>query len=114
MWTATSSPIDQWAAVASSADGTRLVAAAAYGGIYIWASAPRPCSLICSINGSQLNLELTGTPNYPYILESATNLTPPINWQPVVTNRADANGNWIFVVTNKTTVPSSYYRTVRQ
>ncbi|MEI7935271.1 MAG: immunoglobulin domain-containing protein [Verrucomicrobiota bacterium] len=114
VWTTTSSPIDQWAAVASSTDGTRLVAAAAYGGIYIWASAPRPCSLSSSINGGQLNLQLTGTPNHPYILELATNLTPLINWQPVVTNSADANGNWIFVVTNRTAVPASYYRAVRQ
>jgi len=91
-----------------------LVAAAAYGGIYIWASAPRPCSLNCSLVGNQLKLELTGTPNYPYILESAASLTPPINWQPVVTNSADANGNWMFVVTNRTAVPTSYYRTVRQ
>ena len=114
MWTAANSPTNQWAAVASSTDGARLVAAAAYGGIYIWASAPRPCSLSCSINGSQLNLQLTGTPNHPYILESATNLTPLINWQPVVTNSADANGNWIYVVTNRTAVPANYYRAARQ
>jgi hypothetical protein len=113
-WTATNSPTNQWAAVASSTDGTRLVAAAAYGGIYIWASAPAPCTLTCSIGGSQLNLQFTGTPNYSYILESATSLTPPVNWQPVVTNTADANGSGSFVLTNKITVPSCYYRTVRQ
>jgi len=37
---------------------------------------------------------------YPYILQSATNLTPPVNWQPVLTNPADGNGNWQFMDTN--------------
>lgn len=32
-----------------------------------------------------LQLQLTGTPNYPYILQSATNLTPPISWQSIRT-----------------------------
>jgi hypothetical protein len=47
-----------------------------------------------------LQLQFSGTPNYPYILQLATNLTPPINWQPVLTNPADGNGNWQFMDTN--------------
>jgi hypothetical protein len=45
-------------------------------------------------------VHFSGTPNYPYILQSATNLMRPINWQPVVTNPADGNGNWQFADTN--------------
>jgi alpha-tubulin suppressor-like RCC1 family protein len=51
-------------------------------------------------NSPQLTLQFTGTSGYPYILQSATNLTPPINWHPVLTNPADSNGNWQFTDTN--------------
>jgi hypothetical protein len=63
-----------------------------------------------STNGQQLTLQFTGTPNYLYILQSATNLTPPINWQSVLTNPADVNGIWIFTDTNIASVPARYYR----
>ncbi len=43
-----------------------------------------------------LQMKLTGSPNYPYILQSATNLTPPISWKSIRTNSTDANGNWQF------------------
>lgn len=61
-------------------------------------------------NGQPLTLQLTGTANYPYLLEMATNLTPPINWQSIVTNTADTNGNWSFTITNLTDVPAQFYR----
>jgi len=61
-----------------------------------------------------LTLQLTGTPSYPYILQSATNLMPPINWQSIFTNPADANGNWSFAVTNLTIMPERFYRAVGQ
>jgi len=61
---------------------------------------PPQSFIASSTNGNQLNLQFTGTPNYSYILQSATNLTPPVNWQPVLTNPADANGNWQFSDTN--------------
>jgi len=65
-----------------------------------------------SSNGNQLTMQLSGTPNYPYILLWATNLTPPINWRPVATNLAD--GNWSFTITNPPAAPAGYYRMVRQ
>jgi hypothetical protein len=64
--------------------------------------------------GGGLQLQFIGTPNYPYILETATNLASPINWQPVLTNPADASGNWIFAVTNNPNVPASFYRAAAQ
>ncbi len=60
-----------------------------------------------------LSLQLIGAPNYPYILQSATNLTPPVNWQPVLTNPADGNGNWQFTDTNLNGV-QKFYRAVGQ
>jgi hypothetical protein len=50
--------------------------------------------------GSGVQLQLSGTPGYPYLLQSATNLTPPINWVSLFTNAADAIGNWQFIDTN--------------
>ena len=69
---------------------------------------------VSSTNSQQLTLQLTGTPNYPYILESATNLTPPMVWLPVFTNYADTNGNWNFTITGLTNTPAGYYRAVAQ
>jgi alpha-tubulin suppressor-like RCC1 family protein len=64
--------------------------------------------------GLQLTVQLTGSPNYPYVLQMATNLTPPVNWQSILTNPADGNGNWSFTVTNLTDLPAGYYRAVGQ
>ena len=64
--------------------------------------------------GGGLQLQFTGTPNYPYVLESATNLAPPVDWQPVWTNSADANSNWIYAVPNDPDVPARFYRAAGQ
>ena len=58
-----------------------------------------------------LQVQFTGTPYYPYILQSATNLTPPISWKSILTNRADVNGNWQFTDTNLDEV-QRFYRAV--
>jgi hypothetical protein len=65
-------------------------------------------------SGLLLTVQLTGSPNYPYILQMATNLALPVNWQPIFTNPADPNGNWSFTVTNLSTFPAGYYRAVGQ
>ena len=70
-------------------------------------------NVVQASDGLHLTLQLTGSPNYPYILQTTTNLTPPVNWQPVYTNPADANGNWSFTVTNLP-APAGYYRAVAQ
>jgi alpha-tubulin suppressor-like RCC1 family protein len=67
-----------------------------------------------SANSQQVILQLTGTPSYLYILQSATNLTPPIVWQSIFTNSADTNGNWSFTVTNLMALPEGFYRAVGQ
>ena len=59
-----------------------------------------------------LSLQLAGTPGYPYILEAATNLTGQINWQPVMTNSADANGNWFITITNFSALPAEFFQVV--
>ena len=63
-------------------------------------------------NHNQLRLQLSGTPNFPYILQSATNLIPPINWLPILTNPADVNGQWSTVITNLQSIPAEFFRAV--
>jgi hypothetical protein len=57
-----------------------------------------------------LTLNLTGSPNFPYVLLSATNLTLPISWQPVTTNVARSSGNWSMTISNLQTTSSAFYR----
>jgi len=59
--------------------------------------------------GTGVQLQLAGTPGFPYILQSATNLIPPINWVSILTNAADANGNWQVTDTNLSSI-SKFYR----
>jgi hypothetical protein len=61
-------------------------------------------------NGQNVQLQLTGTPNFPYVLQSATNLLNPIKWQSVLTNAASAGGVWNYTVTNSPGVLRRYYR----
>jgi hypothetical protein len=71
---------------------------------------PASPTLVATINNQQLTLHFTGSLNFPYILESATDLSPPINWRPVTTNAADPNGNWTFTLKNILAVPQCFYR----
>ncbi len=67
---------------------------------------------ISSTNGNQLYLQLTGTTNYPYILQMAASLAPPVNWQPIATNPTDSKGNWNFVMSNSPDISAGYFRAV--
>jgi alpha-tubulin suppressor-like RCC1 family protein len=69
---------------------------------------------VAQINGGfQLTVQLTGSTNYPYILQVTTNLTPPVNWQPIITNTTDGSGRWQFTDTNLN-CPQKFYRAVGQ
>ena len=61
-----------------------------------------------------LYLQLSGTPDYPYILQSATNITGQINWQSLMTNSAGTNGIWdiTITITNSPKFPSKFFRVV--
>jgi uncharacterized repeat protein (TIGR03803 family) len=60
---------------------------------------------------SGIQVQFSGTPGHSYVLEAATNLVPPIQWSPVVTNPPSAKGNWQFVHTN-TSGSHAFYRAV--
>ena len=61
-------------------------------------------------NGSVI-LNFTGMPGSNYWVEAATNLTPPVNWIPLSTNAAGANGLWQFTDTQATNFTQRFYRT---
>ena len=54
------------------------------------------------------NLSLTGWVGQSYILQTATNLTPPIQWQSILTNASDTNGVWQFTDTNLNSAQKFY------
>lgn len=62
------------------------------------------------VQNSVFQLQFFGTPNYPYVLQATTNLTPPINWQTITTNAADTYGNWSFTDSNTAAYPARFYR----
>ncbi len=95
----------------SSSDGTKLFATL-YGGsgIYMGQLIVPAQNLSASITGSGVNLQFTGAPNCPYILESATNLAFPVAWQSVITNTTAASGNWSFTDTNANYFSQRFFR----
>ena len=60
--------------------------------------------------GNAVGLRFGGTPGHAYVLQTATNLAPPVNWLPVTTNAADAGGNWTFTDTNSVPAAQRFYR----
>jgi uncharacterized delta-60 repeat protein len=68
-----------------------------------------PSLAVTSASSQSLNLNVLGIPGTSYVLQTATNLTPPINWQPVLTNQTDTNGLWQFSDANLDT-PQKFYR----
>jgi len=61
-------------------------------------------------DGPGVQLQFQGAPGVSYVLEAAPSFTPPVIWSPVVTNAADASGNWIFTDTNAPSNAARYYR----
>jgi uncharacterized delta-60 repeat protein len=69
----------------------------------------QPVILVANLgSGPNFNLNLAGIPGQNYVLQTATNLTPPIQWLPVLTNAADTNGVWQFTDTNLNSAQKFY------
>lgn len=64
-------------------------------------------------NVNQVALKFIGTPDHFYFLQTTTNLTPPVTWETIVTNRPDGDGNWQFTDTNVNAI-QKFYRAVAQ
>jgi len=57
-----------------------------------------------------VQLQFQGIPGLSYLLLSATDLTPPVDWRPVITHVAGPNGNWTFTDTNVPSTRTRFYR----
>jgi hypothetical protein len=57
-----------------------------------------------------VQFQFSGTPGSNYVLEYTTNLCPPFQWQPVITNAANTNGNWTFTDSNAAAFPACFFR----
>lgn len=64
-------------------------------------------NIVVNANGS-VTLFFLGAPNSTNVIQAATGLTPPVVWQNVSTNFADANGAWQFTDSNTTVTPKFY------
>jgi hypothetical protein len=60
-----------------------------------------------------LTVQLTGLTNCSYILQTTTNLTPPVSWESIFTNLTDDSGHWQFTDTNLDST-QKFYRAVGQ
>ena len=75
-------------------------------------SAPAPLITFTAV-GNGFQLQFVGAANHSYILQTATNLAPPVQWLPLLTNTADTNGLWQFTDTNLNS-SQKFYRSVGQ
>jgi hypothetical protein len=77
----------------------------------IVAHSPLIYQTVRSTNGS-LALDFVSQPSTTNVVQYTTNLSPPVVWHPLWTNKAAANGNWQFTDTNAARYPSKYYRSL--
>ena len=63
-----------------------------------------------SDGAGSVSICLAGGANEIYLVQAATNLTPPVIWQTISTNTAGADGTWQFTDTNAPNYPDRFYR----
>lgn len=64
-------------------------------------------------NGT-VQLNFAGVPGCVYLIEAATNLSPPVTWTPVSTNTANTNGGFCFTDGTASNYTARYYRAASQ
>jgi len=70
-----------------------------------------PQALSIQLNpDNSVTLTMPGTPGFNYVLQTATDLTPPISWQNVASIQTDTNGLWSYVDTNTAASDVQFYR----
>jgi hypothetical protein len=62
-----------------------------------------------SLADGVVTLYFLGGPNSTNVIQATTSLAPPVAWQSVFTNVADAGGAWQFTQTNLTS-PATFCR----
>ncbi len=110
----TTNPAVTLAAVTSSNAGIYTVLVTnQYGGststnVTLTVMPPPPVTPVQTTNGVQLNC--TSAPGISYLVQSTTNLSPPVTWVTVASGTADTNGLIQFTDTNFAANPVLYYQ----
>jgi hypothetical protein len=65
---------------------------------------------ILSLGDGSAQLELLGSPNQCYYVQAASNLSPPVAWVTIATNRADASGFLQYLDSGATNFATRFYR----
>jgi hypothetical protein len=71
---------------------------------------PMISQVICNPDGS-VTLNLSTAPQVSSRILTATNLAPPVIWQPLFTNVPGSKGAWQFTDLNASNYPVRFYRT---
>jgi uncharacterized repeat protein (TIGR03803 family) len=104
-------PVSPVMRLGNSLYGTAFTGGPGGAGVVFVVAIPSPAAVITNIIqnvGGSVTLFFLGGPNSTNIIQAAVNLTPPIAWQNVSTNVADANGAWQF--TDTITGSTKFYR----
>jgi Immunoglobulin domain len=113
---ATNSTLAVTNTLASSAGTYSVIVTNLYGGVtssnaVLAVVGMPPQSLqIYALSSNAVALQMNGSVGFRYVLETTTNLAPPVSWQAMVTNEADSNGLWSCCDTNVTHTRALYYR----
>jgi hypothetical protein len=66
-------------------------------------------NLVLNVDGS-VTINFSGSANGTYLVQAATNLSPPVTWLNVSTNLSAANGTWQYTDTNAISNPARFFR----
>lgn len=69
-----------------------------------------PPQLTAWLGTNGLRIEFTGVPQQDYLLQTTTNLAPPVVWENVTLLPADGLGQWSLTLTNLPSEPQRFYR----
>jgi hypothetical protein len=70
-----------------------------------------PQTIRCMVTANGLpEILMPGTPGFNYVLQTTTNLQPPVPWQTVASIQADSNGVCAYVDTNGLSSDALFYR----
>ncbi len=70
-----------------------------------------PQTLQFQLNSDKsLSIQMPGTPGFNYVLQTTTNLLPPVIWESIASIPADTNGVWTYMDTNTPSSGSRFYR----
>jgi uncharacterized repeat protein (TIGR03803 family) len=74
-------------------------------------SGPPPAisNIVANADGS-VTINFLGGANKTYLVQSTTNLSPPVVWQNISTNTSAGDGTWLYLDTNAVRTPAQFFR----